>query len=63
LAEQDNQLAEELVESILAYGLGRTIEFSDADAIDAILKSLEKEDYPLRSMIHEIVASPLFKKK
>ncbi|QDU93882.1 DUF1592 domain-containing protein [Lignipirellula cremea] len=63
LLEQEDRLAEELVESLLAYSIGRPMEFSDADAISAILQNLADEDYRLRSMIHEIVSSPLFQTK
>ena len=62
LSEKD-ALARELVESLLAYSLGRTIEFSDADAIEAILHELKREDYPVRSMIHAVTASRLFHTK
>lgn len=63
LLEEDDRLAQELVESMLAYGLGRTIEFSDADAVAGILNKLKREDYRLRGMVHEIVGSTLFRTK
>lgn len=63
LLEEDDRLAEELVEAMLAYGLGRTIEFSDADAVSEILERLKDDDYPVRSMIYEIAASSMFKTK
>jgi len=63
LLEEKSQLAEELVESLLAYALGRTVEFSDADDVGQLLQKLKREDYPVRSMIHEIAASPLFRTK
>lgn len=63
LLEEDDRLAEELVESMLAYGLGRTIEFSDADAVSEILDKLKKDDYRLRAIVHEIAGSPLFRVK
>jgi hypothetical protein len=63
LLKEKSRLAEALVESLLAYALGRTIEFSDADDVDRLLETLKAEDYPVRSMIHEIVASRLFRKK
>lgn len=63
LLEEDDRLAQELVESLLAYGLGRTIEFSDADAVATILDNLKSDDYRLRAMVHEIAASPLFRTK
>ena len=63
LLKHEDQLAEELVESLLAYGLGRKIEFTDADAIDNILTSLEPEQFRLGDMIREIAASPIFRSK
>ena len=63
LLEEKSQLAEELVESLLAYALGRTVEFTDADDVDQILQNLKREDYAVRSMIHEITASKFFRIK
>lgn len=63
LFEEDDRLAQELVESMLAYGLGRTIEFSDADAVSEILENLKSDDYRLRAMVHEIASSHLFRTK
>jgi len=63
LLEEDDRLAQELVESMLAYGLGRTIEFSDADAVATILDNLKRDDYRIRSMVHEIATSLLFRTK
>ncbi len=63
LLKEDDRLAQELVESMLAYGLGRTVEFSDANAVATILDKLKGDDYRLRTMVHEIAESPLFRMK
>ncbi len=63
LLEENDRLAEELVESMLAYGLGRTIEFSDADSVSEILENLRSDDYRVRSIVHEVAASHLFRTK
>jgi len=63
LTASQSDLGEELVESILAYALGRTIEFSDADDVDHILSKLKANDYPVRDIIREIALSPVFRKK
>ena len=63
LLTHEAELAKGLVESILAYGLGRTIEFSDADDVEAILGRLEGDEYRMRDMIREIALSPLFTRK
>ena len=63
LLNQQDALAREMVESLLAYGLGRTIEFSDGDDVEAILKKLQPADYPMRSIIREVALSALFRSK
>ena len=63
LADQEDHLAKELVESILAYGLGRTVEFSDADDVEALLEKLKSDDYRVRSIIREVALSPLFRRR
>ncbi|MDF1756544.1 MAG: DUF1592 domain-containing protein [Verrucomicrobiales bacterium] len=63
LLTHEADLAEELVESLLAYSLGRTIEFSDSDDVAQILEKIASEKYPMRSMIQEITASALFRTK
>ena len=63
LKTNPRELAQQLVESILAYALGRTIEFSDGDDVEALLAKLKADDYRVGSMIREIALSPLFKQK
>ncbi|MDD7983897.1 DUF1588 domain-containing protein [Lentisphaera marina] len=63
LLKYEADLAKELVESTLAYGLGRTIEFSDSNEVEAILNKLKDKQYRMRDMIREIALSPLFTKK
>jgi hypothetical protein len=43
--------------------LGRTVEFSDAVAVEEMLGELEPQQFPVRSMVHAIVASELFQTK
>lgn len=63
LLHHQEQLAHELTESILAYALGRTVEFSDDDDVEDILAKLKAQNYPLRSLIREVALSPLFRRK
>ena len=63
LLNHQDDLAEELTESILAYALGRTIEFSDADDVQEILSKLKENEYPLRDLVKHVAMSPLFRKK
>lgn len=63
LLEHQDALAEELTESVLAYALGRTIEFSDTDDVEQILSKLKAKDYLLGDLVREVALSPLFKRK
>ena len=63
MLKQDDRLAEEIVEAMMSYGLGRTVEFSDSDDVQGILKKLKKQKYPTRSLLKEVVMSAVFKKK
>lgn len=63
LGSQQHRLARELLESMLAYALGRTIEFSDADEVEQLLGKLEPEQFRVRSMVQAIVSSQLFQTK
>ena len=61
LLEHEEDLARQVVESLLVYALGRTVEFSDADDVEAILAKLKPDGFRVRSMIREIALSPLFR--
>ena len=63
LLAHEDALAKELLESMLTYALGRTIEFSDADDVESLLAKLKPNKYRVRSMIREIALSPLFQQK
>jgi hypothetical protein len=63
LLQNEDALAEELTESILSYALGRTVEFSDANDVEAILAKAKGGRYRLRDLIREVALSPLFRKK
>ena len=63
LLQEQHGLARELVQSILCYGLGRTIEFSDGDDIAAIMANLEPDNFRMRSMIREVALSPIFRQR
>lgn len=63
LIEHEEELARQLIESMLAYALGRTIEFSDADDVDQLIEKVRDDGYRIRDMIREVALSPLFRKK
>lgn len=52
-----------LITSLLGYSLGRSIGFSDQDLIDDLQARIKKNNNSLKSLIHEIVKSNVFKTK
>ena len=63
LIKNKNKLARSLVEGSASYGLGRTVEFSDGDDLDALTRKLMTEDMLAKSLIHNLVQSSLFQTK
>ena len=63
LMDDHELLARELVCSMLSYALGRTIQFSDHDDVDAILEQLEGGDFRVADMVFAVAQSELFRHK
>lgn len=55
--------ARALVRKILAYSLGRSLEFSDHEQVDALVKQFEKSDLQLRELLVYIAKSKAFSSK
>jgi hypothetical protein len=63
LASDKDQLARALAGKLLTYATGHAPEAADRPQIEAIVKRVRERDYGLRSLVHEIVESPLFLEK
>ena len=63
LMKQEEQVARNLVSQLMVYATGSEIQFSDRDEIERILKETEPKGFPVRTLIHEVVQSKLFKNK
>ncbi len=63
LENRREQFARALVSKLLTYSLGRTLEFSDENIIEALTRRFVEDELRLRPLIHAIVASPLFQNK
>ncbi len=63
LVKKKRLLAENLVRQLVVYSTGTKIQFADREKIKTILEQCEKDDYGVRSMIHAIVQSKLFRHK
>ena len=61
--EKADQFARGLTRNLLRYGLGRSLSFTDNEAIDDILKQAKQDEYRLQSLIGAVVSSPLFSQR
>ncbi len=63
LLEQKEQVARGMVQRIVTYATGGAPEASDRPEIEAILVRIRAKEYGLRSLIHEVVQSRMFREK
>ena len=63
LLQDPDQLARCLAEKLLAYGTGAPPTPMDKPEIESIVQRVRDQHYGLKSLIHEIVQSPLFQTK
>ncbi len=63
LLRDKDQLARALTEKLLTYATGAKPEAADQPAIETIVRKARAQNYGLRTLIHEIVQSPLFSNK
>ncbi len=57
------QVARHLASQFLAYATGAGIEFADRDAVERVVARTGGDGYPVRTMIHEVVQSDLFRSR
>ncbi|WP_153556822.1 DUF1592 domain-containing protein [Roseimaritima sediminicola] len=60
LAKREADLARNLTERLMAYALGRQLEGYDEIVIDQLMDKLAQDEYPMRTMITEVITSYLF---
>ena len=63
LMDRPAQFTRCLTEKMLVYALGRELSFVDRDDIDRISQSMPPQQYGLRELIQQIVASEAFQTK
>jgi len=63
LAASPQTLARAFTAQLLTYAAGAEVSFSDRAGIDAILKKSQASHYGLRTLIHEVIQSELFRTK
>jgi hypothetical protein len=57
------QLARALTAKLITYATGRAPQATDRDAVNTIVAKIERREYGLRSLVHEIVQSEMFRNK
>ncbi|MFT6617757.1 MAG: hypothetical protein ACJASX_000643 [Limisphaerales bacterium] len=63
LMSREEDVARNLLSNFIEYSTGGRIQFADRAEIDQIISDLQPDGYPLRSMIHQIVQSQIFRSK
>ena len=63
LASYESKIAHNLLEHLVLYATGAPLGFADRPVAEDILHRLETDGYGLRSMIHAVVQSELFRHK
>jgi hypothetical protein len=63
LLADEAQLARNLLRQLAIYATGAPINFSDRATIEQILKRARSRQYGVRTLVHELVQSPLFLNK
>ncbi len=63
LLRDKDQLARALTAKLITYGTGAAPTTVDRAEIDAVVARIRDHDYGLRSLVHEVVQSPLFQEK
>ena len=56
-------VARHYASQLLVLATGADVQFADRDEVDAIVAQVETEDYPMRSMIHAVVQSDIFRRQ
>ncbi|MFT5469044.1 MAG: hypothetical protein ACI8UO_004158 [Verrucomicrobiales bacterium] len=60
LTEKEPQFRRAIVQKVLAYSLGRYLEFADRAAVDSICEAVEDDDESFQSLIEQVVLSEPF---
>jgi hypothetical protein len=63
LQSQQETVARNLTKQLLTYSTGAPLRFSDREQLESILKTTQPTEYGLRSLIHSVVMSELFRNK
>ncbi|MEE2642516.1 MAG: DUF1592 domain-containing protein [Planctomycetota bacterium] len=63
LLKSSDQVARNVVSRLIEFSTGGEIEFADREVVESILDATRGEGFPLRSLIHQVVSSRLFRNR
>ncbi len=63
LRESTQQVARNVLSKLITFSTGGEIEFADREEVERILDETGDDGYPLRSLIHHVVASRIFRNR
>ncbi len=63
LVADPERLARAFTNHLITYATGAEISFADRAAVDAILRAAKAKQYGIRTLVHEIIQSALFRTK
>jgi hypothetical protein len=63
LAARPERFVQAFTENLLAYALGRSLEYTDMPAVRSIVHGTEKDDYRFESVVLGIISSGAFRKR
>jgi len=63
LRSEPEQLARSLASQLVTYATGASPTFADRDELTHIVKATQKKEHGVRSLIHEVIQSDMFRKK
>ena len=60
LTEKKTQFRKAVVRKVMAYSLGRYLEFSDRSTVDSLCETVESENDSFQTLIEQIILSEPF---
>ena len=63
LVQDEAPIARNLVRQLTAFATGAPVRFSDREEVEKILAAAKTQQYGVRSLVHAIVQSELFRNK
>ena len=63
LRQSTEQVARNLIFRLIACSTGGEVTFADREVVERILWETQKDGYPLRTLIHQVIASRIFRNR